>query len=200
MRVVQELFESFTKSPGGFPYILIITEEVTTLEPIYGSTFADQLFLPQAGSSQAESTGPQATSTSPPQAGSSWADSADAQTASPSPKAVCTISLTGSTQAASTNSQGDSTFPLQAGNSQAESTGTEVTSASSQAGSSQAKNTDAQTASASPQAASTNSHGDSAASSRFTKQVGRQLVLTNPRLFQRQLTGKPQSKMDYQFI
>ena len=34
-------FESFTKGPGGFPYIFIITGEVTTLEPIYGPTFAD---------------------------------------------------------------------------------------------------------------------------------------------------------------
>ena len=30
------LFESFTKGPRGYPYIFIITEEVTTLEPIYG--------------------------------------------------------------------------------------------------------------------------------------------------------------------
>ena len=32
------LFVSFTKVPGGFPYIFIITREVATLEPIYGST------------------------------------------------------------------------------------------------------------------------------------------------------------------
>ena len=35
------LFESFSRGPGGFPYIFIITGEVTTLEPIYGPTFAD---------------------------------------------------------------------------------------------------------------------------------------------------------------
>ena len=35
------LFVSFTKGPGGFPYVFIITEEVTTLEPINGPTFAD---------------------------------------------------------------------------------------------------------------------------------------------------------------
>ena len=39
--VLQMLFESFIKNPGGFPYIFIITGEVTTLEPIYGPTFAD---------------------------------------------------------------------------------------------------------------------------------------------------------------
>ena len=35
------IFESFSKGPRGFPYVFIITDEVTTLEPIYGSTFAD---------------------------------------------------------------------------------------------------------------------------------------------------------------
>ena len=35
------LFVSFTKGPGGFPYVFIITREITTLEPIYGPTFAD---------------------------------------------------------------------------------------------------------------------------------------------------------------
>ena len=39
--VLQVLFISFTKGPGGFPYVLIITIEVTTLEPINGPTFAD---------------------------------------------------------------------------------------------------------------------------------------------------------------
>ena len=39
--VLQVLFVSFTKGPGGFPYIFIITGVVTTLEPIYGPTFAD---------------------------------------------------------------------------------------------------------------------------------------------------------------
>ena len=36
------LFEPFSKCPGDFPYIFItITGKVTTLEPIYGPTFAD---------------------------------------------------------------------------------------------------------------------------------------------------------------
>ena len=39
--VLWVLFISFTKGPGGFPYVFIITREVTTLEPINGSTFAD---------------------------------------------------------------------------------------------------------------------------------------------------------------
>ena len=38
--VLQVLFVSLTKGSGGFPYIFIITGEVTTLEPIYGPTFA----------------------------------------------------------------------------------------------------------------------------------------------------------------
>ena len=41
VRVLQVFLVSFTKGPGGFPYILIITGQVTTLEPIYGPTFAD---------------------------------------------------------------------------------------------------------------------------------------------------------------
>ena len=39
--VLQVLFESFFKGPGGSPYVFIITGKVTTLELIYGSTFAD---------------------------------------------------------------------------------------------------------------------------------------------------------------
>ena len=39
-RVLQILFEPFSRSPGGFSYILIITGKVTTLEPVYGPTFA----------------------------------------------------------------------------------------------------------------------------------------------------------------
>ena len=39
--VLQVLFVSFTKGPGCFPYVFIITREVTTLEPIYGPTFVD---------------------------------------------------------------------------------------------------------------------------------------------------------------
>ena len=40
-RVLQVLYESFSKGPGGFPYVFIITGEVTTLEPVYGPTFVD---------------------------------------------------------------------------------------------------------------------------------------------------------------
>ena len=39
--VLQVLFISFTKGPGGFPYVLIITREVTTLESIYCPTLVD---------------------------------------------------------------------------------------------------------------------------------------------------------------
>ena len=39
--VLQALFESFSKSAGGFHYVFIITGKVTTLESIYGPTFAD---------------------------------------------------------------------------------------------------------------------------------------------------------------
>ena len=39
--ILQMLFESFTKGPGGFPNIFIITGKGTTLEPIYGPTFVD---------------------------------------------------------------------------------------------------------------------------------------------------------------
>ena len=33
-RIFQVFFESFTKGPRGFPYVFIITSEVTTLEPV----------------------------------------------------------------------------------------------------------------------------------------------------------------------
>ena len=36
--VLQVLFVSFTKGPGGFPYVLIITAKVPTLKPIDGIT------------------------------------------------------------------------------------------------------------------------------------------------------------------
>ena len=39
--ILQVLFESFSKGPGGFPYVIIITGKGTALEPIYGPTFAD---------------------------------------------------------------------------------------------------------------------------------------------------------------
>ena len=47
--VLQVLFVSFTKGPGGFAYIFIITAEVTTLEPIYGPTFADHRIIVLGG-------------------------------------------------------------------------------------------------------------------------------------------------------
>ena len=37
--ILQVLFVSFTKGPGGFPYVFIITREVTTLEPTDGPVF-----------------------------------------------------------------------------------------------------------------------------------------------------------------
>ena len=37
--ILQVLLESFTKGPGGFPYVFIIAGKVITLEPIYGPTF-----------------------------------------------------------------------------------------------------------------------------------------------------------------
>ena len=39
--ILQVLFESFSKGPRGFPYVLINTGKVTTPEPVYGSTFVD---------------------------------------------------------------------------------------------------------------------------------------------------------------
>ena len=39
--VLQVLFVSFTKGPGGFPYVFIITGEVPTLIPIDGITLGD---------------------------------------------------------------------------------------------------------------------------------------------------------------
>ena len=38
---LQVLFVSFTKGPGGFPYVLIITTVVTTLVPVDGTTLVD---------------------------------------------------------------------------------------------------------------------------------------------------------------
>ena len=38
---LQVLFESFSKSPRGFPYVFIITGKVTTQEPVYGPIFVD---------------------------------------------------------------------------------------------------------------------------------------------------------------
>ena len=47
--ILQVLFESFSKGPGGFPYVFIITGKVTTLESIYGLTFADHGVLVLGG-------------------------------------------------------------------------------------------------------------------------------------------------------
>ena len=44
-RLLKVLFESFTKGPGGFSYVFIITGEVTTLEPVYGPTFLTMGFF-----------------------------------------------------------------------------------------------------------------------------------------------------------
>ena len=41
VRVLQVLFVSFTKGPGGSPMYLVITGEVTTLEPVDGPTLSD---------------------------------------------------------------------------------------------------------------------------------------------------------------
>ena len=38
---LQVLFVSFTKGPGGFPYVFIIAAYVTTLVPIDGTTLVD---------------------------------------------------------------------------------------------------------------------------------------------------------------
>ena len=50
--IPQMLFESFTKGPGGFPYVFIITGKVTTLEPIFGPTFADHGVFVLGGNQQ----------------------------------------------------------------------------------------------------------------------------------------------------
>ena len=40
-------FESFSKGPTGFYYVFIITDEVTTPEPVYCPTFFDHgIFVP----------------------------------------------------------------------------------------------------------------------------------------------------------
>ena len=39
--VLEVLFVSFTKGPGGFPYVFIITCVVPTLIPVYGITLGD---------------------------------------------------------------------------------------------------------------------------------------------------------------
>ena len=51
--ILHVLFESFSKGPGGFPYVFIITSKVTTLEPIYGPTFADHGIFVLGGDQEA---------------------------------------------------------------------------------------------------------------------------------------------------
>ena len=46
------LFESFTKGPRGFPYVLIITCKVSTLEPVDGPTFVSHGVLVLGGDQQ----------------------------------------------------------------------------------------------------------------------------------------------------
>ena len=45
--ILQVLLEPFSKGPGGFPYVFIITGKVTAPEPVYGPTFVDHgVFVP----------------------------------------------------------------------------------------------------------------------------------------------------------
>ena len=46
---LQVLFVSFTKGPGGFPYVFIITCYVTTLVPVDGTTLVDHWVLVLGG-------------------------------------------------------------------------------------------------------------------------------------------------------
>ena len=50
--ILQVLFESFSKGPGCFLYVLIITGKVTTLEPIYDPTFSDHGVFVLGGTSR----------------------------------------------------------------------------------------------------------------------------------------------------
>ena len=50
--IFQVLFESFSKGHRGFPYAFIITGKATTLEPIYGPTFADDRVFVLRGNQQ----------------------------------------------------------------------------------------------------------------------------------------------------
>ena len=44
---LQVLFVSFTKGPGGFPYVFIITALLPTVIPVYGTTLVDhRVFCP----------------------------------------------------------------------------------------------------------------------------------------------------------
>ena len=49
---LQVLFVSFTKGPGSFPYVLIITTEVLTLVPIDGTTLVDHRVFVLRGDQQ----------------------------------------------------------------------------------------------------------------------------------------------------
>ena len=42
---LQVLFVSFTKGPGGFPYVFIITAKVVALVPVYGTTLIEHRVL-----------------------------------------------------------------------------------------------------------------------------------------------------------
>ena len=42
---LQVLFVSFTKGPGGFPYVFIITAKVVALVPVYGTTLVEHRVL-----------------------------------------------------------------------------------------------------------------------------------------------------------
>ena len=48
---LQVLIVSFTKGPGGFPYVLIITTVVTTLEPVDSTTLVDHRVFVLGGDS-----------------------------------------------------------------------------------------------------------------------------------------------------
>ena len=50
---LQVLLVSFTKGPGGFPYVFIITTQVTTLVPIYGTTLVDHRVFVLGGDQEA---------------------------------------------------------------------------------------------------------------------------------------------------
>ena len=50
---LQVLFVSFTKGPGGFPYVFLITGKVTTLVPVDGTTLVDHRVFVLGGDQEA---------------------------------------------------------------------------------------------------------------------------------------------------
>ena len=50
---LQVLFVSFTKGPGGFPYVFLITGYVTTLVPVDGTTLVDHRVFVLGGDQEA---------------------------------------------------------------------------------------------------------------------------------------------------